>query len=86
MPDQSQFLTDSEQRTLLHVAREAVRSAVTGSAYELPAATENLGSRCGVFVTLHRRGELRGCLGRFGRRQAGPGRDSSLRGPALHVA
>ena len=65
MPDQSQFLTDSEQRTLLHVAREAVRSAVTGSTYELPAATENLGSRCGVFVTLHRHGQLRGCLGRF---------------------
>lgn len=65
MANESVFLSDSEQRTLLHLAREAVRAALAGSSYELPPATENLLSRRGVFVTLHRHGELRGCLGRF---------------------
>lgn len=65
MADESMFLTDSEQRTLLRVAREAARAAVTGSSFELPSAAESLLRPCGVFVTLHRHGELRGCLGRF---------------------
>jgi hypothetical protein len=63
--DQRVFLTESEQRTLLRLAREAVRAALTGSSYEIPPTTESLLSQCGVFVTLHRHGELRGCLGRF---------------------
>ncbi|MFH1743663.1 MAG: AmmeMemoRadiSam system protein A [bacterium] len=65
MSGQSQFLTESEQRTLLSLARNAVQAAVVGTSFDLPAATENLNQNCGVFVTLHRHGDLRGCLGRF---------------------
>jgi AmmeMemoRadiSam system protein A len=56
------MLTEDDKSALLRHAREAVLSEVGGvsssSAFarELPAAS-------GVFVTLKRRGELRGCIG-----------------------
>jgi AmmeMemoRadiSam system protein A len=60
-------LTTDQQRALLDIARDAIEAAVrsgTGrpggpavaGAADLPAAS-------GVFVTIKRRGELRGCLG-----------------------
>jgi hypothetical protein len=56
------MLTDEQRRLLLSVARRSVAHQVHGHAlepvdqYELPPAS-------GVFVTLKKRGELRGCLG-----------------------
>ena len=57
------MLTDDDKAALLRIARESVASEVGGvppassaSALELPGAS-------GVFVTLKRRGELRGCIG-----------------------
>jgi AmmeMemoRadiSam system protein A len=56
------MLTDEDKQSLLRIARDAVASEVGGvpsssaSARELPEAS-------GVFVTLKRRGELRGCIG-----------------------
>ena len=57
------MFTDDDKIALLRVAREAVASEVGGApagpvdtARELPGAS-------GVFVTLKRRGELRGCIG-----------------------
>ncbi len=59
------FLNDTEKRTLLKVARSAVNTAVRGTPRNEPEPTENLRKEFGVFVTLHRYGDLRGCLGRF---------------------
>jgi AmmeMemoRadiSam system protein A len=57
------MLTDDDRAALLRVAREAVVAEIGGlppprstSARELPRAS-------GVFVTLKRRNELRGCIG-----------------------
>jgi len=56
------MLTESQKCALLSVARQSIAAQVTGQrepqslAIELPAAS-------GVFVTIKRRGQLRGCLG-----------------------
>jgi AmmeMemoRadiSam system protein A len=47
---------------LLRIARESVVSQLTGTVQALDVPTELPGAS-GVFVTLKRRGELRGCLG-----------------------
>jgi len=65
MSEESSFLTESEQRQLLSVARDAVRAAVSGAICEIAEPLGNVARKCGVFVTLHRQEELRGCLGRF---------------------
>lgn len=55
-------LTETHRRALIDVARRSIEAAVRGGdmvpaiALEWPAAT-------GVFVTIKRHGELRGCLG-----------------------
>ena len=57
-------LTIEEQRALLAVARRSLVSAVTDQ--KLPALDFSyavLQERRGAFVTLHRRGQLRGCIG-----------------------
>jgi AmmeMemoRadiSam system protein A len=55
-------LTDAQKQTLLRIARDAVVQHVTGQ--PMPAALQpDLPDASGVFVTLKRRGELRGCLG-----------------------
>jgi uncharacterized protein len=62
----SATLTDAERQTLLHLAREAIESAVRGgklppldSQTLTPALKENGAS----FVTLTIHGDLRGCIG-----------------------
>ncbi len=58
-------LGNDEKRSLLQIARRAIESALThGAALEIPVPTGNLAASQGVFVTLHRRGRLRGCIGR----------------------
>ena len=63
MPDQ---LTDAERSALLKIARQALEAAVHGQPFpeldlkDLPASFLEPGV---VFVTLTRRGELRGCIG-----------------------
>ncbi len=57
-------LNDSERRELLEVARRSVDAAVKHTAYA-PAAPsdQTLLQERGVFVTLTKKGELRGCIG-----------------------
>jgi len=57
-------LNDSERRELLQLARRSVEAAVKHAAYA-PAATsdQTLLQDRGVFVTLTKKGELRGCIG-----------------------
>lgn len=56
------MLTDDDKAGLLRVAREAVASEVGGVPSSWALAGE-LPDASGVFVTLKRRGELRGCIG-----------------------
>jgi hypothetical protein len=57
------MLTDDQRQALLRVARESISVRIGG----LPAASsytvERLPDASGVFVTLKRNGQLRGCLG-----------------------
>jgi AmmeMemoRadiSam system protein A len=55
--------SDHDRQRLLHLARETIVAHVTGGAMpamENPAALDRPG---GAFVTIHRRGDLRGCIG-----------------------
>jgi AmmeMemoRadiSam system protein A len=57
-------LTDSEQQLLLSLARQALEASVRSG--RLPAIEKPAGapeSKCGAFVTLHKLGRLRGCVG-----------------------
>ena len=56
------MLGDRDRATLLRIAREAVAAEVGGLPMSSAAAQE-LPEASGVFVTLKRRGELRGCIG-----------------------
>ncbi len=56
-------LSEEEKRILLKVARESIREHLTGIRGNYPEATENLMTKCGAFVTLHKHGNLRGCIG-----------------------
>lgn len=63
------MLTDAQQRALLGVARRAVVSEVTHQPPEPVRVDVELPQASGVFVTIKRRGELRGCLGTLHCRQ-----------------
>jgi AmmeMemoRadiSam system protein A len=57
-------LTDSDQQLLLRLAREALVESVRSgrlSEIEKPAGAPE--EKCGAFVTLHKLGRLRGCVG-----------------------
>lgn len=57
-------LTDKEKETLLKLARDTVQAWVKeGKKPPLPKIEGNLGVEAGAFVTLHKKGELRGCIG-----------------------
>ena len=59
-------LSDQERRALLQIARASIAEKFSCAA-ELPEIpdTPAMGSLCGVFVTLHKKGCLRGCIGSF---------------------
>lgn len=61
--------TEAEKISLLKLARDAIESRMKSMG--LPKVDEQdlselLKSQCGVFVTLEKKGKLRGCIGRFG--------------------
>jgi AmmeMemoRadiSam system protein B/AmmeMemoRadiSam system protein A len=56
--------TEEEKDYLKSVAREAVEARAHSNEYQLPPApTQRLGEKRAVFVTITRRGQLRGCIG-----------------------
>lgn len=58
------MLTLAQRRTLLNVARQAILAAVCGRPEpDLPTDDEALRRVQGAFVTLHKDGHLRGCIG-----------------------
>src|SRR5215212_11494904 len=56
------MLTDAQKDALLDLARQVVSSHVSGMPLPVPVEID-LPDASGVFVTIKRRGELRGCLG-----------------------
>ena len=58
-------LTPAERGALVGIARDAIRARLGLGAPPVVPETGGLGERRGAFVTLHRGGELRGCIGRF---------------------
>jgi len=60
-------LADRERQTLLEFARRALMAAVERRDFqETPPVNEILQRPAGAFVTLRRRGRLRGCVGQLG--------------------
>lgn len=61
-------LTEKDKRDLLTIARKTIKAFVERQ--EMPSVdvntlSTNLKTPCGAFVTLHKNGMLRGCIGRF---------------------
>jgi hypothetical protein len=56
------MLTEAQRSSLLHIARASMVAQVTGASSPV-ALDVDLPGASGVFVTIKRRGELRGCLG-----------------------
>ncbi len=56
-------LSDNEKKILLKTARITIENTFQTPKKPLPQPTENLQEYCGAFVTLHRKGKLRGCIG-----------------------
>ncbi len=60
----AQMLNADEKRALLKLARDTITQYVTeGTRPDLPHATGMMNEPCGAFVTIHKRGQLRGCIG-----------------------
>lgn len=62
-------LNDDEKKFLLETARKTIEEFLnTGETIIIDTSklTTNLKTKCGAFVTLHKEGNLRGCIGRFG--------------------
>lgn len=60
-------LTADEKRMLKEIALISIRDSLSGkpiAAY--PSLTATLRQKCGAFVSLHKHGRLRGCIGHFG--------------------
>jgi AmmeMemoRadiSam system protein A len=57
------FLSEKEQRALLGLARRAVTDAISRRELTNTCCDINFKGKYGVFVTLHVRGKLRGCIG-----------------------
>ncbi len=54
----------TERQELLHLARKTIEKFLaSGSRAHFPCANPDFNEQRGVFVTLHRGGELRGCIG-----------------------
>ncbi len=64
MSEFGQLLNEDERAFLLNLARDVISATATG---EIPRSPEyfsgTLSTNLGVFVTLHKSGELRGCIG-----------------------
>lgn len=57
-------LSQDEKRTLLDLARASIKARIMGESLPaVPDHTEELRRMTGAFVSLHRRGMLRGCIG-----------------------
>src|SRR5262249_15943571 len=57
-------LTEADQVLLLQIARKAVWAYVLSEPFTVTEITSgNLTESCGIFVSIHKDGDLRGCIG-----------------------
>lgn len=56
-------LTKEDKKILLVLARASIISRFQKQGIQFPKATPVLLTKCGAFVTLHKKGRLRGCIG-----------------------
>ena len=60
-------LSDNEKRILKEIALASIKDSLDGKPIShLSHLTSHLLSKCGAFVSLHKQGRLRGCIGHFG--------------------
>ena len=62
-------LSDEEKQVLKEIALASIRDSLAGKRMAQPAFNSDyptLNSKCGAFVSLHKHGHLRGCIGHFG--------------------
>lgn len=58
------ILSETDQKELLQITRHTLEKYLLGhSIQEIQSVTPALQQKTGAFVTLHRQGELRGCIG-----------------------
>src|SRR5688572_333606 len=55
--------SEADRRRLLQIARDAITAHVAGVPLAPPDETGELARPLGAFVSLHRKGDLRGCIG-----------------------
>jgi AmmeMemoRadiSam system protein A len=66
MPMAHEPLTEADKKALLDLARTTIEHQLrTGTSPTVDLAGERLAAACGAFVSLHKRGALRGCIGSF---------------------
>ena len=64
-------LSDDEKRILKDIALQSIKDSLDGKSlseanYQLSIVNYQLKEKCGAFVSLHKQGRLRGCIGHFG--------------------
>ena len=60
-------LNDEEKRMLKDIALTSIKDSLDGKRIVKPTTlTATLKQKCGAFVSLHKKGRLRGCIGHFG--------------------
>ena len=62
-------LSDEDKRLLKEIALKSIKDSLDGKPIAQPSLNsqfDNLNSKCGAFVSLHKHGRLRGCIGHFG--------------------
>ena len=65
--DSGFHLSDDEKRMLKEIALTSIKDSLDGKRIADPMSlTATLKQKCGAFVSLHKQGRLRGCIGHFG--------------------
>ena len=69
--EKSFTLSDDEKRILKDIALQSIKDSLDGKSlseanYQLSIVNYQLKEKCGAFVSLHKQGRLRGCIGHFG--------------------
>lgn len=58
-------LTDADKQLLKEIALQSIKDSLDGKS-AANTSYPSLQSKCGAFVSLHKHGQLRGCIGHFG--------------------
>ena len=59
-------LTSEDRKQLKSIAYHTIKATLDGQKYESGKLSDVLLTKCGAFVSLHKKGRLRGCIGHFG--------------------